>query len=294
MKNNMNVKILISRVRNKLTKIRVAMKKESVSEKNNRAELLNSIKKLNKKKTTGNSSWDRYCRRLRLYILSSDPRNFLRWEPIVGSMVYGGNKCELDYLMKNDWEKWSRVITETGVGNPVKFKYYKKSSGNLIHNAYSLSHLIDSYKIDVKKIGKIVEFGAGYGCMAKLINNLGFKGEYMIFDMPEFLALQKYYLRSTDTNGNFLLSNQIEKLGVNPDMFIAMWSLSESPLETRSEFLKKIGKPKYILIGYQAKFESVDNIKYFEEYRRNNQEYDWAGGEITHLPKNYYLVGKKK
>ncbi len=293
--NNINMKTLINRIKNKLIKLRVELKKESASEKNNRDELLNSIKNLSGEKIEGNSAWDRYRRRLRIYILENDPRNFLRWEPITGSMFYGGNKCELDHLMGNDWDKWSKVITETNVGNPPRFKYYKKSSGNLIHNAYNLSHLIDHYKIDIKKTKQIIEFGAGYGCMTKLINNLGFSGKYAIFDIPEFLALQKYYLRSTDTNGNFHFINQIEKLeDSNPDIFIAMWSLSESPIELRNEFLKKIGKPKYVLIAYQANFESVDNIKYFQEYRKNNLDYDWVDWEISHLPKNYYLIGGKK
>lgn len=291
----MKLRTIPSRIKSKLIKLRVTLKKESAFEKNNKDDLLNSIKNLNEGKFELTSTWDKYRRRLRTYILENDPRNFLRWDPIVGSMFYGGNKCELDYLMENNWSKWSQAITETGVGNPPRFKYYKKSSGNLIHTAYNLSRLVDYYKIDVKKLHTIIEFGAGYGCMAKLINNLGFTGKYVICDILEFLALQKYYLRSTDTNGDFHLINQVEKLeDSNPDIFIAMWSLSESPVELRNEFLKKIGKPKYVLIGYQANFESVDNIKYFEEHKKNNQEYDWVDGEITHLPKNYYLVGKKK
>lgn len=291
----MNIKTLPSRIKNGLIKLRVELKKESAFEKSNRNELLQSIKKLNDKKTDDNSAWGRYKQRLRIYILNNNPKNFLRWDPIVVSMFYGGNKCELDYLMKNNWDKWSQVVMETGVGNPPKFKYYKKSSGNLIHTAHNLSFLVDRYKIDVRKINKITEFGAGYGAMAKLIDDLKFNGKYTIFDIPEFLALQKYYLRSTNTKGNFDFIDQIEKLGdPNPDIFIALWSLSESPLEIRSKFLKKIGKPKYVLIGYQENFEAVDNIKYFEEYRKNNREYDWVDGEIAHLPKNYYLTGKKK
>ena len=286
---------IINKIKNKLIKLSVELKKESAVEKNNRNELLDSIKNLNSKKITGKSAWDKYRQRLRLYILTNDPRNFLRWEPIINSMFHNANKCELDYLINSNWNKWSRAITETRVGNPPRYAYYKKSSGNLIHTAYNLSRLIDYYKIDIEKINEIIEFGAGYGCMAKLINNLGFNGKYVIFDIPEFLALQKYYLRSTDTKENFDFINQIEKLeDSNPDIFIATWSLSESPIEIRDEFLEKIGKPQYMLIAYQANFESIDNIKYFQEYRKSNQNYNWINCKINHLPKNYYLIGKKK
>lgn len=275
--------------------MRVEFKKETTAEKNNRAELLSSIKSLNDKTITGNSTWNRYRRRLRLYILGNDPRNFLRWEPISGSMFHNADKCALDYLTNNNWDKWSAVITEKWVGNPPQYSYYKKSSGNLIQTAYNLSRLVDHYNIDIKKADKIIEFGAGYGCMAKLTNNLGFEGKYIIFDIPEFLALQKYYLRSTETTGEFNFIDQIEKLNdVNPDILIATWSLSEAPVEIRDIFFKKIGEPLYILIGYQANFESIDNIKYFQEYQNHNHSYDWVSYEIKQLPGNYYLIGKKK
>ena len=130
--------------------------------------------------------------------------------------------------------------------------------------------------------------------MAKLVNNLGFREKYTIFDIPEFLSLQKYYLHSSNTDGNFNFISQTEKLDdSNPDIFIATWSLSESPVELRDEFLKKIGQPKYVLIAYQAVFETIDNVKYFDEYMKNNQDHDWINYEIKHLPQNYYLIGKR-
>ncbi|MDP3043074.1 MAG: hypothetical protein Q8N21_01595 [bacterium] len=285
---------IINKIKNKLIKLSVELKKESIAEKNNKNKLLNSIKILSSEKIISESAWDRYRQRLRLYILANDPRNFLRWRPISESMFHNPNKCELDYLTSSGWDKWSRAITETWIGNPPRYAYYKKSNGNLIHTAYNLSRLVDYYRVDIKKTNKIIEFGAGYGCMAKLINNLGFNRKYVIFDIPEFLALQKYYLRSTGTIGNFDFIDRIEKLeDLNPDIFIATWSLSESPIELRNKFLRKIGKPQYVLMAYQANFEFIDNIKYFQEYRKNNQDYDWVDWEISHLPKNYYLIGKK-
>lgn len=286
---------IIEKVKSKLIKLRIELRKETVDEKNSRAELLNSIKSIRNEKNIGTRAWDRYRQRLQLYILGNDPRNFLRWEPITGSMFNNADRRELDYLMKNDWNKWAPAISETWVGNPPKYNHYPKSSGNVIHIAYNLSQLIDHYKIDLTKISRVIEFGAGYGCMARLVHTLGFSGKYAIFDIPEFAALQKYYLHATDTKGDFVFINKIERLGdQNPDIFIATWSLSESPTELRNEFLKKIGKPTYVLIAYQANFESIDNRKYFKEYRNSNQEYDWLDWEIAHLPQNYYLIGKKK
>lgn len=286
---------IIHKIKNKLIKLRVELKKETDTEKNNRAELLNSIINLNNKEILGSSTWDRYRRKLRLYILKNDPRNFLRWEPVMGSMFHNADKLEFDYLTGSNQNSWVQAIEETWVGNPPRYSHYKKSSGNMVHIAYNLSQMLDRYSIDLKKINTIIEFGAGYGCTAKLIHNVGFMGTYEIFDVPEFLALQRYYLKSTNTNGNFVFIDQTEKLrNIDPDMLIATWSLSESPVEIRNEFLNKIGKPQYILIAYQANFELTDNIKYFEEYQKNNPNYDWVTHEIKHLPKNYYLIGSKK
>ncbi len=285
---------IIKIIKNNLEELKVRLKNETPSERMNRIELVGSITDIDSQTAECTSLWDKYRKHVRLCILKKDPRNFLRWEPIVETMSAGARRPEYDYLANNNWGKWSAAIKETWVGNPPKYKYYQKSSGNFINTAYNLSRLVDHYKFDVKQAGKIIEFGGGYGCMANLVNNLGFKGKYIIFDIPELLALQKYYLRSSNAEGNFNFINQTEKLGdPNPDIFIATWSLSESPIELRNEFFKRIGKPKYVLVAYQANFETIDNVKYFQEYMKNNSEYDWTNYEISHLPQNFYLIGKK-
>ncbi len=239
-------------------------------------------------------AWDRNRQTLRLHILENDPRNFLRWAPITGSMFFG-HALELEHLKNYRWDRWSKVIEETWVGNPPTYPDYPKSSLNLIHTAYNLSCLTERSNIDVSRFKKIIEFGGGYGCMAKLIHDLGFTGTYTIFDLPEYLALQKYYLDSTSMRGDFRFVDATEKLEESTyDLFIAAWSLSEAPFELRSDFLKKIGKPAYVLIAYQKDFESRDNVQYFKEYIRDNPDYDWDNYEIPHMPKNYYLIGKKK
>lgn len=281
-------------IKNRLIELSVKLKKETSSEKKYRIELLNSIKNIDNQTVECTSLWDKWRRRLRSYILRKDPRNFLRWDLITEITFGKAHKCEFDYLVNNNWNKWSSAIEETWVGNPSKYRYYQKSSGNLIHVAYSLAQFVDYYKIDIKQTGNIIEFGGGYGCLAKLINDLGFKGKYTLFDIPEFLALQKYYLQSSSAGENFYFISQVENLSdLNPDIFIANWSFSEVPIKLREEFFKKIGKPKYVSIGYEANFETIDNIKYFQEYMKNNQDYNWVNYEISHLPRNYYLTGKK-
>lgn len=140
-----------------------------------------------------------------------------------------------------------------------------------------------------------LEFGGGYGNLCRLIHKLGFQGKYIIFDLPVFSALQKYYLKLSGlpvfeeiiATGIFCI-NDIKKLikilrkytptDKDKNLFIATWSLSESPLHVRrkiSEFFPMYG---YYLIGYQDKFGEIDN---------------WFDYALKYLPGHNLLIGRK-
>jgi len=286
----------LNKIKNKLIRLYISLKKETPLQQRARFEFVNFIKKNNSKYNPDYGEWNKYIQRFRVYALKNDPRSFLRWNPITESMFCSGYKIELDYILQSkNKDLWLDAIKETWVGHPPKYKYYKKSSGSVIHTAYNLYRIIDKYQIDITKLNNIIEFGGGYGAMSKTINNLGFAGKYIIFDIPEFLALQKYYLVSTDTPGNFFFIDKIYDIEItDPDMFIATWSISEAPISVRKEFIKKIGSPKYILIAYQKVFNSIDNLEYFESFKKTMPEYEWTNDIILHIPENYYLLGRKK
>lgn len=131
--------------------------------------------------------------------------------------------------------------------------------------------------------------------MANLIQKMGFSGAYSIFDIPEFLALQKYYLQLNGADMQVKFFDSVDSINVvSPDIFIATWSLSEAPIELRDSLLQKIGRPHYVLIAYQQNFCGIDNVKYFGKYIESNNDYIWANSLIEHLPGNYYLIGIKK
>jgi hypothetical protein len=88
------------------------------------------------------------------------------------------------------------VLVESPVGNPKPSPDYPGSSGNLIHQAYSLAQLTEIGDCRLENLSQIVEFGGGFGTMCKLVHQLGFKGRYIIFDLPECSALQEYYLNA--------------------------------------------------------------------------------------------------
>ena len=253
--------------------------------------------------------WIKNRARLRSDIMRCDARNFLRWTVVNYTMFTVCKKVELDELMKSKkWSIWEKVLPETGIGNPRPYEHYEKSSGNLIHAAYHLDRFFGNSQLPFGDMNAIVEFGGGYGCMARLISNLGFGGTYIIFDLPEFCALQEYYLSSagfkvftepTREKGVVVLSSLQDfkkQCSLIPalDMFIATWSLSESPLELRKSILEALPPCPRILITYQEKFDGIDNIKYFGKDARTDRDLVWEDTPIVQMPGSHYLLGKAR
>jgi len=249
---------------------------------------------------------------LRDNIMKRDPRNFLRWHIVLYTMFYSGKIEELEYL-KNlpDWAEYNTAIKESSIGNPKPYQYFPKSSGNLIHHAYSIALFSETFSINIKPFHCIFEFGGGYGSLARFVYHMGFAGQYVIFDSAEFSCLQEYYLSSIpDLAINFNNNNKetqrtvslvtsidqsIHAIGNKSiDVFIALWSISEVPIELREVFFKKINSPSYFLIAYQENYNDIDNVIYFNKFIAEHPEYTWIHFPISHIPGNRYLFGKKK
>lgn len=150
-----------------------------------------------------NMEWGSNMNRLYELVMNDDIRSFLRWDVIMHTMFVSNNapyvRRELNYL-KNlaYWDnRWSKAIVESTIGHPIPFVFYPKSSGNLIHHAYHLAQLEEKAQINVNEIDFVFEFGGGYGSMCRLFHNIGFTGDYVIFDLPPFSALQEYYLKAS-------------------------------------------------------------------------------------------------
>jgi len=262
------------------------------------------------------SEWQRNRVQLRRLVQSDDPRRFLSWKVIRRTMFVNDTPylyCELDYLQnKADWDSnWSDLVIEDSVGSPARLSGYPVSSGTNIHHAYHLAKFEEMTQSAIKDKELIVEFGGGYGNMCRAVHRMGFRGQYVIIDLPEFSLLQQYFLESnqievyrdkSDFNkyresGVYCVSD-LEKLtainGIASDsLFIACWSLSETPLSLRTAILQKLNRFRSYLIGYQSAFEGVNNTEYFDSFMRERPNNDWSHQDIIHLAGNYYIFGKE-
>jgi len=263
-------------------------------------------------------AWLKNINRLRELVLNDDPREFLRWDVIVQTMFVTNAryvKIELNYLKNHpEWRsRWREAIKESTTGHPILYWRYPVSSGNLIHQAYCLAKFEEQNATHVNDMDFVLEFGGGYGGMCRLLHNLGFRGKYVIFDLPPFSALQQFYLKSTAIlvrsvesfnnaeNGVICLSDLEQMMDIIPvhiegmdSMFIATWSISEVPMDLRESILSLTSKFKTFMIAYQHQFEKVNNIEFFRNWMDTRTDIEWCNWQLRHSPNNYYLVGKRR
>jgi hypothetical protein len=265
------------------------------------------------------AAWVGYANSVRELILNDDPRGFLRWS-VIQKMMFAANQPyvvhDLRFLRQRpDWKsKWRKAIRESPIGHPIPNVFLPSSSGNLIHLAYHLVQFENKSRVPINEMNYIFEFGGGYGSMCRLIHNLGFRGRYLIFDLPIFSALQRFYLKATGLTVHSAEVLDAEKYGVvaisdqgqlkdflcnigesGRAMFIATESISEIPIHERGFFLSLLSPFEAFLIYYSHSYREVDNIEFFRKWSENfSKEIEWQNWLDHDLEGMSYLVGRRK
>lgn len=255
--------------------------------------------------------WNQRRREIRQYILTRNPSAFLTWTPIVRSMTFGmlsWIRAEFEALRHSgQWNpRWRDALRENRAGLPMPSHVYPASSGTLIHHAYHVHRFEKVTGQSIDNLTNIVEFGGGYGSMARLFARLGFHGHYHIHDLPEFSALQSFYLRLVhseigtpeivDSLCRITFSSRREDASPFDDrkggsLFLATWSLGETPIWLREEWLPTIARFSFFLIGYRKRFENIDNLGWFRELARTRSDIEWRFETIPHREDEHYLIG---
>jgi len=255
----------------------------------------------------GTSEWANNESRLRQLLLDSDPEEFLSWDVMIKTMFVRNQtytEFELKCLREQpDWEsRWQQAIRESPVGRPAPCRWLPCSSGNLIHHAYHLVQLEQKAAKRISDFDLIFEFGGGYGSMCRLVYNLGFRGDYVIFDLPTFSLLQEFFLSRVIDSSKMIVCyiSDLPRLRdaladrTNNSLFIATWSVSEVPIELRETILGLVSPFGAFLTAYQKQFAQVDNIDFFRRWRESQQGIRWSDWRIDHLPNHHYLIGVQK
>lgn len=292
----------------------------SVKEKVLVDELMNSFRKIAVIDISNLSgaalAWAKNMNRLRELVLSADPRRFLQWDVILNSMfVYNSSYISKEMSSLKRSKKfnsfWKKGMIEGSEGSPISSKKYSGTSENLIHHTYHVQQFEEKTGLTPDMVDFVFEFGGGYGSMCRLFRNLGFNKQYVIFDLPVFSLLQKYFLQSSGhkilTVDEFLCKKEgalcISDFDVlrkvlecvvpkQKNLFIGTWSISETPMDFRSTIIDLLDSFNMFLIAYQDAFEDVNNSDYFAELQKTFARIQWNNWKIGHIPGSNYLIGK--
>ena len=251
------------------------------------------------------ADWAEAMNRLRELALSADPRAFQRWDVIAARMAHTSSPAtpvELAALQSHpDWDtRWRDALREVPAGRPVMYAPLPHSSETLIQTVHHVMQLERLTEQRADRWGAIVEFGGGFGGMCRVLHALGFRGRYLIYDLPPIVLLQRYYLERTGMGAasgtNVVATSDFATLhafveGISEReraVFLATWSLSESPVAVRELMKPLVQRIGRYFIGYQGRYGEVDNVDYFTNH--------WLPGTrriegIKHRPDDYYLAG---
>jgi hypothetical protein len=225
--------------------------------------------------------WENYNKKLEKTFLPYPPFSFLENPVIMHTMfVAAGGKWlrkELAFLEKKISKNRLKVLLqEDYVGDPLLFNLTYLTSHNSIHHLYHLIRFFDKTRCNLDQIDTTIEWGGGYGNMAKIFKRLKpTSSTYIIIDTPLFSCIQWLYLTTVFGVENVhLLQNaediiQAEKINLVPicfldcreisaDLFISTWALSESSKYSQDYVVAhKWFDSKYILLAYQDSCEKL-------------------------------------
>lgn len=218
--------------------------------------------------------WENYNKKIEKAITPYPPFSFLLNRAIRETMfVVAGGKWineELVFLEKLiSKEKLRKFLEEDYVGIPILINSTYLTSHNSIHHLYHLIYFQNKTRIDFNRIDTVIEWGGGYGNMAKLFKRINPGITYIIIDLPLLTCLQWLYLAVILGEDKInILKNTTEEIkegkinllpvcflknyNLKGDLFIATWSLSESSRYAQDyvENHKFFGA-KHFLFGYQ-------------------------------------------
>ena len=228
-----------------------------------------------KAKNAPRHSWPRNRYHFRKRVRIGKPEEMLRW-PEVYSVMFVGHQASYipaeykELKMQPDWDDIELALSEPCFGDPPLYENW--TSGNLVHQMYHLRQWEMATGKRIRDMSSIFEFGGGYGAMALLTRQLGFEGDYYLYDFPEFLLLQEYYLSNTCGVENIHFIQ--EEPWTTCDLFIGCYSISEAPAEIRESVLGP--RHRSFLMVIQPSWEDVNNNEYFDNFMQEREDLSWV------------------
>ena len=159
--------------------------------------------KINKRskdsEATTSNLWKTFTNDFSMHVINYDPRTFFHWRSVKQTMFMVNppyaHKMFLDLSNDKHWNThWKLALSETNFGAPIRYSNYPDTTSNSVIHTFHIYQLFTKTTFNISSVSRIFEFGGGYGNMCRIFRTLGFTGEYIIYDLPEFLFLQEFYL----------------------------------------------------------------------------------------------------
>ncbi|MFX0132322.1 MAG: putative sugar O-methyltransferase [Candidatus Hodarchaeota archaeon] len=234
--------------------------------------------------------WKNVYKRFQESFSDYPPFSFLRNPDLKSTMFVkkGGKwlKFQLKYLEKKISKKQLKtILLEDYIGNPILSNSKYNTSHNSIHHLYHLIRFFNKTKCNIDNINSVIEWGGGYGNLAKIFLRHKLKPiTYIIIDLPIFSCIQWLYLATIfgEKHINLIHNSTVpiisEKINILPvsftekyqlkaDLFISTWALTESSKYSQDYVLKSNWfSSKHFLLAYannNKKFPLSEKIKKF-------------------------------
>lgn len=230
--------------------------------------------------------WDSFNTRAEQCLLPFPAWSFLRNTVLRQTMLIQkrGNLLlsQLEYIVQH-WgaPQAHALLPDPAFGNAPIDNIPFATSHNTIHHASHLALWEHHTGKSLSNISTIVEWGGGYGNLARLCSHLNPKSTHIIIDTPLFAQLQWLYLSVTLPNRTVTrLTNPeqniqsghiviipvglIDAISVpQADLFISTWALSESS-RAAQDFVAHSNwfGARHLLIGYQERNEQLPDSDY--------------------------------
>src|SRR3989344_6231133 len=253
--------------------------------------------------------WKGYDKKLEKVLLPYPPFSFLRHPMFMKSFfaTSGGKwlEKEIAYLSKRlSRPRLKFLLQEEYVGKPLILNNTYQTSHHTIHILYNLEKFLEKTNCNLKQVKTIVEWGGGYGTLAKIIKKIkNDKFTYVIIDLPIVCVLQWLYLSTifkseninliTNPSGS-ILTGKINLLPVcladtfevKADLFISTWALSESSKYSQDFVLKREWfSAKHLMLAYHGNAKGLPDSKRVGDLAKKTGA---AIEEIEFIKGNYY------
>jgi hypothetical protein len=226
-----------------------------------------------------NKFWSEMRQRLRGY---SDWGTFKNWDLVRSLPLYSSNEYFADYrdgvlelfstLSLEQQRVWKGALKEPFLGH-TELSYLEaqrfvdfggdkvETSAFVLRFAYIVLMFQQMSGRNILDYEQIVEFGGGVGELARFVRDIGFVGDYYIYDLPEMGVISQFY--------NMLLRKDIKHVthySVIPNnkrtLFVGAWSFSEIPFDYRKEIANHFNGKDFLIV-FQSSIWEYDNTHYF-------------------------------